>query len=309
VDAAAARGIPWARGNDQSLVRLGYGKHLRLIQAAMTDGTSAIGVEVAGDKDLTKARLARASIPVPAGEIVRTEEAAVAAMSTVGAPVVVKPLDGRQGKGVSLDLSTAEEVAAAFRIAQEFSREVLVEEMYEGRNYRVLVVGYRVAAASERIGIYLDGERIVSGDTTGPVSALTILEDKAVEVAVLETARGGIIRRGLGYDWSDIGVMTNVAADHIGQDGIESIEDILWIKSLVAERVREGGTLVLNADDELLASLPEKRAVARVPKRHVYFSLRDDNPVLLEHARAGGTAYFYRGGHIFEVEGGEERAV
>ena len=508
VDAASARGIPWARGNDQSLVRLGYGKYLRLIQAAMTDGTSAIGVEVAGDKDMTKARLARASIPVPAGEVVRTEEEAVAAISTVGAPVVVKPLDGRQGKGVSLRLSEPEEVRAAFRIAQEFSRDVLVEEMYEGRNYRVLVVGYKMAAASERIpchvtgdgkhtvaelidiensnplrgeghekpltkirkddeilrafmlkegrgmddvpeegervslcagmnlstggtakdvtddvhpsvrglceraarvmgmdvcgidlvvkdvaehdgggggvievnaapglrmhqfpgegkprdvgaaivemlypegtparipvvsvtgtngkttvtrmlshilaesglttgttttdGIYLDGERIVSGDTTGPVSALTVLEDRAVEVAVLETARGGIVRRGLGYDWSDVGVMTNVGADHIGQDGIESVEDVLWIKSLVAERVREGGTLILNADDELLASLPQKRAVARVPKRYVYFSLRDDNPVLLEHAQAGGTAYFYRGGQIFEVEGGEERAV
>jgi cyanophycin synthetase len=507
VDAADARGIPWARGNDHSLVRLGYGKHLRLIQAAMTDGTSAIGVELAGDKDMTKARLARASIPVPAGEVVRTEEEAVAAMSTVGAPVVVKPLDGRQGKGVSLNLSTPEEVRAAFRIAQEFSPDVLVEEMYEGRNYRVLVVGYQMAAASERIpchvtgdgahtvaqlidiensnplrgeghekpltkikkddeilrtfmqkegwsmddvpeegervslcagmnlstggtakdvtdevhptvrslceraarlmgmdvcgidlvvrdvaepdgggggvievnaapglrmhqfpgegrprdvgarivemlypegdgripvvsvtgtngkttvtrmlshvliesglttgttttdGIYLDGERIVSGDTTGPASALTILEDKSVEVAVLETARGGIVRRGLGYDWSDVGVMTNVAADHIGQDGIESIEDILWIKSLVAERVREGGTLVLNADDGLLAGLPRKRAVARTRKRYVYFSLRDDNPVLLEHVRAGGTAYFYHGGQIFEVGGGEVRAV
>jgi cyanophycin synthetase len=507
VEAAERRGIPWSRENDQSLVCLGYGKHLRLIQAAMTDGTSAIGVEVAGDKDLTKARLAKASIPVPTGEIVRTEEEAVAALSSIGGAVVVKPLDGRQGKGVSLNLSTPEEVASAFRIAREFSSSVLVEEMFEGRNYRVLVVGYRMAAASERIpchvtgdghhtvaelidiennnplrgeghekpltkikkddeilrtfmqkegwgmedvpgegervmlcagmnlstggtakdvtdevhpavrnlceraarvmgmdvcgvdlvlediaapaskggiieinaapglrmhqfpgegqsrdvgdaivemlypegvpsripiisitgtngkttvtrmlshlfiekglvtgttttdGIYLNGERVVRGDTTGPVSALTILEDKAVEVAVLETARGGIVRRGLGYDWSDVGVMTNVSADHIGQDGIESIEDILWIKSLVAERVREGGTLVLNADDELLASLPERHAVKRVPKRYVYFSLRPDNPVLLESVAAGGTAYFYRDGTIFELENGEEHAV
>src|SRR5215218_6562288 len=158
VDAAVSRGIPWARENDQSLVRLGYGKHLRLIQAAMTDGTSAIGVEVAGDKDLTKARLAKASIPVPAGEIVRTEEAAVAALSSIGGAVVVKPLDGRQGKGVSLNLSTPEEVASAFRIAQEFSSSVLVEEMYEGRNYRVLVVGYRMAAASERIPCHVMGD-------------------------------------------------------------------------------------------------------------------------------------------------------
>jgi cyanophycin synthetase len=508
VDAAIRRNIPWARENDQSLVRLGYGKHLRLIQAAMTDGTSAIGVEVAGDKDLTKERLAKASIPVPTGEIVRTEEEAVAALSSIGGPVVVKPLEGRQGKGVSLNLSTPEEVASAFRIAREFSSSVLVEEMFEGRNYRVLVVGYKVAAASERIpchvtgdgrhtvaelidiensnplrgeghekpltkikkddeilrtfmqkegwsmedvpgegervslcagmnlstggtakdvtdevhptvrslceraariigmdvcgidlvvediaeplgggggvievnaapglrmhqfpgegqprdvgeaivemlypagvpsripvisitgtngkttvtrmlshllvesgrvtgttttdGIYLDGEQIVWGDTTGPVSALTVLEDRAVEVAVLETARGGIVRRGLGYDWSDVGVMTNVGADHIGQDGIESVEDILWIKSLVAERVREGGTLVLNADDELLASLPERRAVKRVPKRYVYFSLRPDNPVLLESVAAGGTGYFYRDGKIFELENGEEHAV
>jgi cyanophycin synthetase len=507
VEAAERRGIPWSRENDQSLVRLGYGKHLRLIQAAMTDGTSAIGVEVAGDKELTKERLAKASIPVPTGEIVRTEEEAVAALSSIGAPVVVKPLDGRQGRGVSLNLSTPEEVASAFRIARDFSSSVLVEEMFEGRNYRVLVVGYRMAAASERIpchvtgdgrhtvaelidiensnplrgeghekpltkirkedeilrtfmqkegwsmedvpgegarvslcagmnlstggtakdvtdevhptvrslceraarimgmdvcgvdlvleeiaapaskggvieinaapglrmhqfpgegeprdvgeaivemlypegapsripiisitgtngkttvtrmlshlliesglqtgttttdGIYLNGERVVRGDTTGPVSALTVLEDRAVEVAVLETARGGIVRRGLGYDWSDVGVLTNVGADHIGQDGIESIEDILWIKSLVAERVREGGTLVLNADDELLARLPERRAVKRVPKRVVYFSLRPDNPVLLESVAAGGTGYFYRDGKIFELEKGEEHAV
>ena len=508
VDAAERRGIPWARENDASLVRLGYGKNLRLVQAAMTDGTSAVGVEVAGDKDLTKARLAKVSIPVPAGEIVRSEEEAVAALHRMGGAVVVKPLDGRQGKGVSLNLSTPEEVTSAFRIAREFSRDVLVEEMFEGRNYRVLVVGYRVAAASERIpchvtgdgahtvaelidienrnplrgeghekpltkikkddeilrafmrkegwsmtdvpeegervllcagmnlstggtakdvtdelhpevrslceraarvmgmdvcgidlvmpdiagpptrgggvieinaapglrmhqfpgegeprdvgraivemlypggapsripvvsitgtngkttvtrmlshlfvekglvtgttttdGIYLNGERVVRGDTTGPVSALTVLEDKAVEIAVLETARGGIVRRGLGYDWSDVGVLTNVGADHIGQDGIESVEDILWIKSLVAERVREGGTLVLNADDELLATLPEQRAVSRVPKRYVFFSLRADNAVLLEHCYAGGTGYFYRDGKIFEVENGEDHEV
>jgi cyanophycin synthetase len=508
VDAAKLRGIPWIRENEASLVQLGYGKNLRLIQAAMTDGTSAIGVEIAGDKDYTKARLAKASIPVPEGEIVYTEEEAIAALKSVGGTVVVKPLDGRQGKGVSLHLTTPDEVAGAFRIAREFSREVLVEEMFEGRNYRALVVGYRMAAASERIpchvtgdgthtvgelieienqnplrgeghekpltkikkddpilttfmrkegwsmeavpqagervmlcagmnlstggtakdvtdevhpsvrslceraarimgmdvcgvdlvlndiaepagngggvieinaapglrmhehpgegqprevgrdivemlfpagsdgripiisvtgtngkttvtrmishilieaklmtgttttdGIYLNGERIVHGDTTGPVSAMTILQDKAVEVAVLETARGGIVRRGLGYDWSDISIITNVGADHIGQDGIESVEDILWIKSLVAERVREGGTLILNADDERLAHLPERNAVNRVPKKYVYFSLRQDNPVLLEHCDAGGTAYFFRDGRIIELEGRSEHVV
>lgn len=70
---------------------------------------------------------------------------------------------------------------------------------------------------------------------------------------MLETARGGIVRRGLGYDWSDISVITNIGPDHIGQDGIESVEDLVYIKSLIAERVREGGTLVLNADDHHLS--------------------------------------------------------
>jgi cyanophycin synthetase len=506
VEAAERRRIPWARENGASLVRLGYGRKLRLVQAAMTDGTSAVGVELAGDKEQTKARLAKVSIPVPEGETVRTEREAVAALVRLGPPVVVKPLDGRQGKGVSLNLSSPEEVMSAFRLAREHSREVLVEEMFEGRNYRVLVVGHRVAAASERIpchvngdgthtvaelidienrnplrgeghekpltkirkddeilrafmrkegwsmedvpaagvrvmlcagmnlstggtardvtddlhpsvrslceraarvmgldvcgvdlvvpdisepikrggvielnaspglrmhlfpneggrrdvgraivdmlypegdgripvisvtgtngkttvarmighlltehgllvgttttdGIYLGGERIVRGDTTGPASALTVLEDRAVEAAVLETARGGIVRRGLGYDWSDISVMTNISADHIGQDGIETLEDILWIKSLVAERVREGGTLVLNADDERLARLPESEAVSRVPKRYVYFSLRPDNPILLEHARAGGTGYLFRAGRVVELEAGAEHEL
>ena len=76
-------------------------------------------------------------------------------------------------------------------------------------------------------GIYIDGNRVAKGDTTGPASAKAVLSDPTVEVAVLETARGGIVRRGLGYDWSDIGVITNVQPDHIGQDGIETLEDLV----------------------------------------------------------------------------------
>src|SRR6185369_12035517 len=122
-------------------------------------------------------------------------------------------------------------------------------------------------------GIYIQSERVVNGDTTGPQSAKVVLGDPAVEVAVLETARGGILRRGLGYDWSDIGVMTNIGDDHIGQDGIKSVEDVVYIKSLVAERVKEGGTLILNTDNEHLAKLAVSRRVSKVPKNIVYFSL------------------------------------
>src|SRR6185503_17301460 len=120
-------------------------------------------------------------------------------------------------------------------------------------------------------------ERVVEGDTTGPKSAQVVLSDPAVEAAVLETARGGIIRRGLGYDWSDIGVMTNIGDDHIGQDGIRSIDDVVYIKSLVAERVREGGTLILNADNQHLVKLAVSRRVSRVPKNIVYFALSEQN--------------------------------
>src|SRR5205085_3140365 len=117
-DAAERRGIPWMRLSDGNLVQLGYGKARRLIQAAMTERTSAIAVEVACDKDLTKALLAKASIPVPAGRTVRTVEQALVAFEELGPPVVVKPLDGRQGLGVSLNLFSADEVTRAFDIAK-----------------------------------------------------------------------------------------------------------------------------------------------------------------------------------------------
>ncbi len=111
------------------------------------------------------------------------------------------------------------------------------------------------------------------------------------------------MRRGLGYDWSDVGVLTNIGPDHIGQDGIETVEDIVHIKSLVAERVREGGTLVLNADDEHLARLTERRRVRAPEKKIVYFSLDSSNPLVVAHLETGGTAYYQKDGWIVEATG------
>jgi cyanophycin synthetase len=507
VEAAERRGIPWRRISDDSLVQLGWGVRRKFIQAATSDLTSAVAVEIACDKDFTKQLLEDAGIAVPRGRVVRSEEEAVAAFEELCGAVVVKPLDGRQGLGVSLNLTHADEVRSAFRVAREFSRAVLVEELLAGRNYRVLVVGGRMVAASERTpchvtgdgqhtiaelieienrnplrgecherpltkikvddivrahlakagraldfvpaagevvylresvnlstggtakdvtdevhptirrmceraaraagldicgvdlvleditaefkngcggiielnaapglrmhlhpsegqprdvggeiirmlypegdgripvfsvtgtngkttvtrmiahvlsatgrnvgmtttdGIYVGGDRVVEGDTTGPHSARVVLSDPTVEVAVLETARGGIVRRGLGYDWSDIAVMTNIGPDHIGQDGIETVEDILWIKSLVAERVREGGTVVLNADDEQLARLTENPYVGREGRRIVYFSLRDNHLLIRRHADAGGTGYFVRNGYVVEDAAGTQRRI
>ncbi|HEX8246758.1 MAG TPA: cyanophycin synthetase [Pyrinomonadaceae bacterium] len=508
VEAAERRGIPWRRENIASLIQLGYGKNLRQVQAAITDGTGVIGVDLAKDKDLTKQRLNDFSIPVPDGEIVRTEREAARALELIGAPVVVKPLDGRQGKGVSLNLRTPAEVIEAFQIAREYSRKVLVEELFEGKNYRVLVIDGKMVAASERVpcgvvgdgehtvaqlidienqnplrgeghekpltkikidpiilsslqkegwkmedvppvgervslcagmnlstggtardvtddvhrsvkilceraarvigldicgvdlvledisapmpkekggvieinaapglrmhtfpsegkprdvggaiiemlypngkearipiisvtgtngkttvtrmishilndgnltvgtttstGIYLNGEQIVKGDTTGPISARTILGDRAVDVAVLETARGGIVRRGLAYDWSDISVLTNITEDHIGQDGIESIEDLINIKALVPERVRAGGTLILNADDETSGRVLERENVKRIDRQIVYFSLGENNPRVREHVERGGTAYVAKNDFIVEITGAESCRV
>ncbi|HEY0657797.1 MAG TPA: cyanophycin synthetase, partial [Pyrinomonadaceae bacterium] len=508
VEAAAKRGIPWRRENINSLIQLGYGKNLRHFQAAITDGTGVIGVDLAKNKDFTKRRLRDFSIPVPDGEIVRTEQQAVRALEYIGAPVVVKPLDGRQGKGVSLNLKTSEEVIEAFQIAKEYSSKILVEELFEGKNYRVLVIGGKMVAASERVpcgvvgdgehtvselidienqnpmrgeghekpltkikvdpiilsalqkegwqmediplagehvnlcagmnlstggtardvtdevhptvkslceraariidldicgvdlvvedisasmpenkggiieinaapglrmhtfpsegkprdvggaiiemlypngkparipiisitgtngkttstrmishilndgnrtvgmttstGIYLNGELIVKGDTTGPISARTILGDKSVDVAVLETARGGIVRRGLAYDWSDISLLTNISEDHIGQDGIESVEDLINIKALVAERVRAGGTLILNADDENSLRVPEREKVKGSNKQIIYFSLDENNRRVREHIEQGGTAYVAKNDFIVEIIGDESNRV
>jgi cyanophycin synthetase len=429
------------------------------------------------------------------------------ALEGLGAPVVVKPLNGCQGKGVSLNLTTPAEVVHAFQVAREFSQDVLVEELFVGRNYRVLVVNGKMIAASERLpahvvgdgrhtirqlidianedpsrgeghekpltrikidpillahlrksglsldhipereetvflreginlstggtakdvtdvvhpdikrlservarvigldicgvdlvlrdiieplkegggvievnaspglrmhhypsegrsrdagaaivdmlyppgaparipiisitgtngkttvtrmiahilaesgkrvgmtttdGIYIAGECAAKGDTTGPHSARTVLCDPSVEVAVLETARGGIARRGLGYDWSDISVMTNIQPDHIGQDGIESVEDLVHIKSLVAERVAEGGTLILNADDERLARLAENPRVNAVKKQVVYFSIRNNHLLIKRHVAAGGAAYFVKNGWIMESANKSEHRI
>jgi cyanophycin synthetase len=506
MDAAEQRGIPVIRDGTGNRLQLGYGKYLRYVQAAMTDNTNAIAVELAQDKDETNQRLRRNGIPAPIGHVVYSLEEANKALDELRKPVAVKPLTGHQGNGVSLEVSTSDELKVAYEAAHEFSSTVLVEEMFSGRNYRVVVIAGKVVAASERLpsivigdgvssirqlieienenplrgdgherpltkikvdadvrahlahagmsldtvpaadapvtlsnrtnlstgatardvtnevhptiarmcervarligldisgidlvipeismpmtsggvievnaspgfrmhhfpsegaardvaqalvdsvyppdapsripivsitgtngkttvtrmighvlsnaglcvgmtttdGIYIGGEHVIEGDTTGPKSAGVVLSDPSVDAAVLETARGGIVRRGLGYDWSDIGVLTNIGDDHIGQDGIHTIKDVVFIKSLVAERVREGGTLILNADNEHLVELAKSERVARMPKTIIYFSLNEKNPIVQEHLAAGGTAYFRDRRALIEATGSRRRMI
>jgi cyanophycin synthetase len=173
-----------------------------------------------------------------------------------------------------------------------------------GKTTTTRMIGSLLRAARKTVGmtttdgIYIGGHEIARGDMTGPWSARVVLTDPTVEVAVLETARGGIVRSGLGYDWSDVAVYTNIQRDHIGQDGIESVDDIYCIKRLIAERVREGGTIILNADDEILARLPHDRRVSGTPRQIVYFSLSSTNPLVQTHVHAGGTAYVLHAGWV-----------
>ena len=505
IAAARRRGIPVERFDDLSLVRLGWGNRRRLAWAAMTDRTSGVGIDIAGDKQVTRRLLAEAGIPIAEGGPARTVDEALCLLARLGGPVVVKPRQGRQGEHVALDLHTPADVERAFRAA---GSDVVVERQLGGRDYRVLVVSGEVVAAAERIAAHvvgdgrstvaelvervnadprrgsghsrvltritvdeaaerllerqgrtlddvppagvevwlaesanlstgatshdvtdrvhpdvtrlclratallgldiagldlrlpdiaepvpavgeggevtggvlevnavpglrmhlapvrgrardvgdaivramfpagsdgriptvavtgtngktsvarltahlladnglpigltttddvrIDGRVIYRADATGPLSAQMVLGDPGVHAAVLETARGGLLRRGLGYDWSDVGVLTNITADHLGQDGLTTIDDLAHVKALVAERVRDGGTLVLNADDPWVRSLVDRPRVRADRKRIIWFGLDPRQPVLVEHLAKGATAYLLQDGWLVQATG------
>lgn len=158
-------------------------------------------------------------------------------------------------------------------------------------------VGYSVGMTTTD-GIYLKNRLIAGGDMSGPYSARVVLRDPMVDCAVLETARGGILREGLGYKMADVGVVLNVQPDHLGLKGIRTIEDLAKVKSVVAEMVRRGGVSVLNADDDHCVNM------ARYCRENiVYFSLRPSNAVINDHIDNDHTAVVYDRGFITIVSG------
>ena len=150
VEAAIARGIPTQRLTEGSLVRLGHGAKQRRICAAETDRTGAVAETIAQDKELTRTLLAESGIPVPEGRPVSDAADAWAVAEEIAAPVVVKPRYGNQGRGVSVNLVTREEVEKAWILANEIDSSVVVERFVMGGDYRVLVVGGRMVAAARR---------------------------------------------------------------------------------------------------------------------------------------------------------------
>lgn len=507
---ARERGIPVRRVGSLNLLRLGYGCHRRLAWAALTDRTSAVGVDIASDKLLAKHLLAAAGVPVAPGHAVRSAAEAADVFSRIGSSVVVKPRTGNHGADVTVGVTSAQAVAQAYRRASAHGGEVVIEAYIAGNDYRVLVVdGRMVAAASLRPasvtgdgvndlatlvaranadprrgdghsrpltrivldstvlshlaaqglhpgsvpgpgsvvtlrpnanlstggtsadvtdqvhpdvaavcvraaaaacldvcgvdirlpgigtpftghpadgavievnaspglrmhlapsagrprdvagaiidrlyppgapsripviavtgtngktttvrmighiltlaglrvgmtttdGVYVGGQMVVAGDASGPQSAEMVLDDSSVEVAVLETARGGIVRRGLGYGRADIAVITNITADHLGSDGIDDLEDLSHVKALVAEAIHPGGTVVLNADDARTAALATRTAVRDRQPVIRFFGLNDRSQVIVGHRLSGGITCERRGGQLIEGRGGEETAL
>lgn len=173
VDEAVSRDIPAMRLDRSSLVQLGQGIHQQRIRATMTSRTSAIAVDIASDKSLTNALLSSAGLPVPRSRVVHTHDGAVEAAAEVGYPVVVKPLDGNHGRGVALDLRTGDDVRRVFQQAYDESRngDVVVESFVSGNDYRILIVGGKLAAVAERV------PASVVGDGTHTVHELVEIEN------------------------------------------------------------------------------------------------------------------------------------
>jgi cyanophycin synthetase len=142
-------------------------------------------------------------------------------------------------------------------------------------------------------GIYVQNTMLQKGDCSGPKSARFILRDPTVDFAVLETARGGILREGLGFSSCDIGIVTNIASDHLGIKGIDSLEELARVKSVVPENVSQDGYAILNADDDLIFDMIED-----ISSNIALFSMEENNKRVVEHCRAGGIAAVYENGYI-----------
>ncbi|KFE60787.1 cyanophycin synthetase [Hyalangium minutum] len=173
-----------------------------------------------------------------------------------------------------------------------------------GKTTVVRLVAHMFETARRRVGFtstegtYIRGERILEGDCSGPKSAQAVLLHPRVEAAVLEVARGGILREGLGFDWCSVGVVTNLSSDHLGVGGIDTMEQLARVKQVVVESVAEEGAAVLNADDPRVAEM-----AAASKGKVVYFGRSPENPILQAHMLQGGSCVFVENNIIVTAQG------
>ena len=503
VEAAAARGIPWRRLTQGSLVQFGWGSRQRRIQAAEIDATSAVAESIAQDKDLTKRLLHAAGVPVPMGRPTATVDEAWAVALDVGLPVVVKPQDGNQGKGVTVNITERAQLDEAFRVAAEYG-EVMVERFLPGHDFRLLVVGNQLVAAARREppqvlgddihtvrelvdlvnldprrgeghatpltkirlddiavarlttqgltpdsvppkgqriilrnnanlstggsatdvtddvhpdvaaravaaaqmvglhicgvdlvcesvlhpieeqaggivevnaapglrmhlapsygkpraigqamvdlvfppgsdgripvvavtgtngktttarliahlfsaqglrvgmtntdGVYVNGRQIDSGDCSGPKSARNVLLHPEVDAAVFETARGGILREGLGFDRCTVAVVTNIGeGDHLGLNFITTVEDLAVLKRVIVQNVAPDGYAVLNAADPIVAAM-----APACPGKIIFFGADRHHPVMATHRAQGNRSVYVDGDSVVAAEGSWRESI
>ncbi|MFW6196150.1 MAG: cyanophycin synthetase [Thermoplasmatota archaeon] len=152
-------------------------------------------------------------------------------------------------------------------------------------------------------GIYSAGHKYEDGDTTGPWSAGMVLKDPDVDFAVLETARGGMVKRGLGFDRCSVSVVTNIREDHIGLNGIDDLEDLFWVKSLLVDATEKGGYSVINANDDFA-----ERLISKTKGKPVLFSI-EKNQLIESHVKEGNTAFVYEGSKLVKYEKGERTDI
>lgn len=492
IEEAESRNIPWIRLNKYSLCQLGYGENQKRIQATVTSETSNIGVEIACDKEDTKYLLEQAEVRVPRGEIIRRESSLEEACRYVGYPLVVKPIDGNHGRGITVGIQSYEEALVAFHAAKKVSNTIIIEKFIVGDDYRLLVINNKLVAAAKRTpahvigdgehnvqelidivnedprrgyghenvltqitindltktiiesagytlesilpkgeqlilkdtgnlstggtaedvtdivhpanvsmaeriskiidldicgidimttdisqpledtdgavievnagpgfrmhlaptvgmarnvaapvidklfphgttgripiiaitgtngkttttrliahiaklngkrvgyttsdGVYIQNRLLVKGDCTGPVSAEFVLKDPTVNFAVLECARGGLLRAGLGFKKCDIGIVTNVSADHLGLSGIHTIEQLAKVKGVIPETVLPSGYAILNADDPLVYDMRRN-----ITCNLALFSMDENNPHIKSLQKLGGITAIYENGYV-----------
>ncbi|MFN6400051.1 MAG: cyanophycin synthetase [Planctomycetota bacterium] len=260
------------------------------------------------------------------------EAARIIGLDIAGVDMVVQdisqPLQGQ--RGVIVEVNAGPGLRMHIEPSSGSPRPVgesIIEMMYPGQtNGRIPVISitgvngkttttrltaHIVASTGKKVGmtctdgIYVGGRRIDSGDCSGPQSARSVLMNPFVEAAVLETARGGILREGLGFDFCDVGIVTNIGeGDHLGLSDIETIEQLAKVKRCIIEAVHKNGFGVLKANDPLTAEMAEK-----CKGRVIFFAIDENDPVLSDHRLKGQRVVFVRNGMIVIAEGAEETAL
>ena len=215
VDEAVKRGIPFIRLNKQSLVQLGYGVHQKRIRATIASTTGNIAVDIACDKEETKALLEAAEIPVPRGTVIRSEAGLKDAVDKYGYPLVIKPIDGNHGKGNTTNITTWEQALKALEAAQKYGRSVIVERFITGFDFRILVINYKFICAALR-------------------TPASVVGDGANTIQWLIDATNKDPRRGYGHEK----VLTQITIDQFTQKMLDE-------KGYTLETVPAKGELVL----------------------------------------------------------------